>query len=58
MTWFKYVWIVLFAIGYLIKTIAVWAGVDEETSRGDWIAIHILIIFFISLGYWCVSLLW
>lgn len=58
MTWFKYVWIVLFAIGYLIKTIAVWTGLDEETSRGDWIAIHIFIIFFISFVYWCVALLW
>lgn len=57
MIWFDYIWIVLLAIGYLIWTFVVWTGLDEETTKSDWVAIHIFIIFFISLVHWCITLL-
>lgn len=58
MTWFKYVWIVLLAIEYLIWTFGVWTGLDEKTSKSDWIAIHLVIVFLISFAYCCIDLLW
>ena len=58
MTWFKYVWIVLLAIWYFTWTFVVWSGTDEKTSKSDWIAIHVVIIFFISFVYCCIDLLW
>ena len=58
MAWFKYVWIVLLAIWYLIWTFRVWFGMDEKTNKSDWIVMHLVFIFFISFIYCCVDLLW
>lgn len=57
MAWFKYVWIVLLAIYYLIWTFGVWLGMDEKCDKGDWIAIHLCLIFLASFIYFGICLL-
>ena len=66
MTWFKYIWVGILALGYIIWTVKCvvdfiddvrgrynlsYLFIEGETWWGAWIAIHIAVLFLGSLVY-------
>ena len=55
--WFRYLWIGILVIMYIVWTIGVFAGWDEKVKKEEWFATHLMILLVSSLIYFIYTLL-